>query len=196
MWPWQDAHLIHLKFLFLQYAACKQLLGSLVQETPLIVQLLDSLQPDSAGTPSRASKRAKLAELASYNLSLSASYWDITSSTLDNGHQRLSLFVEVLGTRSLPGSLDLISHLLETLNRVVQSVSPTQADVSYIEQLLMSAIENAANKITVGLFQEVIPTIHSFFPQEIPNLSPSVVRLDILVELIRGKSILCSIGCD
>lgn len=102
----------------------------------------------------------------------------------------------MLGTRSLPGSLDLISHLLETLNRVVQSVSPTQADVSYIEQLLMSAIENAANKITVGLFQEVIPTIHSFFPQEIPNLSPSVVRLDILVELIRSKSILCSIGCD
>ncbi|KAF9468309.1 hypothetical protein BDZ94DRAFT_1246474 [Collybia nuda] len=132
------------------YAACKQLLGSLIQDTTLIVQLLNSLQPNFTGTPSRASKRAKLAD------------------TVDDSHQRLSLLTEVLGTRSLPGSLDLISHLLETLNRVIQSVSPAQADINYIQQLLMSAIENVANKIT-----------------EIPNLSPSVIRLDILVELIR-----------
>lgn len=57
--------------------------------------------------------------------------------------------MEVLGTRPLHGSLDLVSHLLETLNRVVQSVSPVQADVSYVEQLLMSAIENSASKIKV-----------------------------------------------
>lgn len=61
----------------------------------------------------------------------------------------LSLFVEVLGTKPLPGSLDLISRLLETLNRVVQSASSTSADMSYIEQLLMSAVENAAEKVLV-----------------------------------------------
>ncbi|KAG5644278.1 hypothetical protein DXG03_008763 [Asterophora parasitica] len=131
------------------YTACKQLLASLVKEVPLIVHILNSLQPSNAGAP-RASKRAK------------------TSYASEDVLLRLSLFVEVLGAQSLPGSLDLISNLLETLNRVLQSVSSTQADASYIEQLLMSAIENAATKIV-----------------EMPNLSPNVIRLDILVELIR-----------
>lgn len=58
--------------------------------------------------------------------------------------------MEILGTKSLPGSLDLISHLLDTLSRVVQTLPPAQADVSYIEQLLMSAIESAASKVKVS----------------------------------------------
>jgi U3 small nucleolar RNA-associated protein 10 len=97
-------------------------------------------------------------------------------------------FVEVLEARPLPGSLDLISHLLETLNRVVQSVSPAQADVSYIEQLLMSTIESSASKIKVCRYLYLVAC---FFERDLgkdmPNLSPSAVRLDIVVELIRGK---------
>ncbi|KAJ6630100.1 hypothetical protein B0H10DRAFT_1984968 [Mycena sp. CBHHK59/15] len=58
---------------------------------------------------------------------------------------------------------------LKTLHHVVQSSTPTDADISYVEQSLMSAVENSAEKIV-----------------EIPNLAPSVIRLDILVELIRG----------
>ncbi|KAG5637085.1 hypothetical protein H0H81_005818 [Sphagnurus paluster] len=132
------------------YTACKQLLATLVEDVQLIVHILDSLQPATNINAPRASKRPK------------------TSYTSDDQIPRLSLFVEVLGARSLPGSLDLVSHLLETLNRVLQSIPCAQAEVSYIEQLLMSAIENAASKIV-----------------EIPNLTPNGIRLDILVELIR-----------
>ncbi len=60
--------------------------------------------------------------------------------------------MEILGTKSLPGSLDLITHLLDTLSKVVQTLPPTQADVSYIEQLLMSAIESAASKVKVSFW--------------------------------------------
>ena len=38
---------------------------------------------------------------------------------------------------------------MDLSSQVMQSVSPAQADVSYIEQLLMSAIDNAADKVTV-----------------------------------------------
>jgi U3 small nucleolar RNA-associated protein 10 len=67
----------------------------------------------------------------------------------NDSSSELSLLVEVLVSQSLPGSLDLISSILETLNHIVQNASAAQADVSYIEQLLMSAVENVAEKITV-----------------------------------------------
>jgi len=63
---------------------------------------------------------------------------------------RLNLFAEVLAAKQLPPSLELIANLLETLNCISQSAPDAQADMSYIAQLLMSAIGNAANKITVG----------------------------------------------
>jgi hypothetical protein len=62
---------------------------------------------------------------------------------------RLALLTEILGTKSLPGSLELTTHLLETLNKVVQSLPAAQADVIYIQQLLMSAIESTSSKIKV-----------------------------------------------
>lgn len=55
----------------------------------------------------------------------------------------------------LPGSLDLIAHLLDTLSKIVQSLPQTQADVSYIEQLLMSAVESVASNIKVCGFSLV-----------------------------------------
>ncbi|KAF8154101.1 hypothetical protein B0H34DRAFT_800000 [Crassisporium funariophilum] len=131
-------------------SSARNLLSKILVDIPLMVYLLGSLAPAAASASPRASKRVK------------------TNETSDDTLPRLSLLAEILGTKSLPGSLDLIAQLLDTLNKVVQAFPPAQADVSYIEQLLMSAVESAASKIT-----------------EVPNLSPSVIRLDILVELIR-----------
>ncbi|KAF8630264.1 hypothetical protein AX17_005450 [Amanita inopinata Kibby_2008] len=136
---------------FEMYGQCKKLLASLTAGVQLIVHLLSILQPTSIDAGSRASKRPRTSD-----------------SDPGNNLRQLTLLVEVLGTTSLPGSLDLISKLLDTLNRVAQSISPTQADVNYIEQLLISAIENAAEKIS-----------------ETRGLVPTAVRLDILVDLIR-----------
>ena len=59
--------------------------------------------------------------------------------------------------KSLPGSLDLIAHLLDTLSKIMQSLPQTQAGVSYIEQLLMSAVESAASKINIcSLFDSLM----------------------------------------
>jgi U3 small nucleolar RNA-associated protein 10 len=62
---------------------------------------------------------------------------------------RLTLLAEILGIKSLPGSLELTTHLLQTLNKVVQSLAVAQADVIYIQQLLMSAIESTSSMIKV-----------------------------------------------
>jgi len=100
---------------------------------------------------------------------------------------RLSLFSEVLGSKSLPGSFDLISHLLETLDKVMQSVASPQADITFIEQSLMSAVENVAEKVTVSVARRLSKlSVDDVYTQEVPNLVPNTIRLDILVELIRG----------
>ncbi|KAJ7740997.1 hypothetical protein B0H14DRAFT_3515417 [Mycena olivaceomarginata] len=131
------------------YLCCKKLLAALLHEIPLIVRLLVATRPE-ANTSPRASKRPKLSEVP------------------DDSFPRLSLLAEVLASVSLPGSLDLVSRLLETLHNVVQSTTSTDVDISYIEQSIMSAVEHSAEKIT-----------------EAPNLAPSAIRLDILVDLIR-----------
>jgi hypothetical protein len=84
---------------------------------------------------------------------------DDVYSVPDDTLPRLSLLAEVLGSIPLPGSLDLISRLLETLHNVVQSTVPTDADISYIEQSLMSAVEHSAEKIVV----RVISSLHELF---------------------------------
>ena len=84
----------------------------------------------------------------------------------------LGLIAEVLGTKQLPGSLDLISRLLETLHHVVQFASPTQADIDFIQQLLMSAVENAADGITVRLFHLFLHMLYR------PIMTPGNTQLD------------------
>ncbi|KAF9553866.1 hypothetical protein CPC08DRAFT_672807 [Agrocybe pediades] len=128
----------------------RRVLTNILTDVTLIVTLLENLTPAPATSSPRVSKRAK------------------TTDAPEDTLPRLSLLVEVLGTKSLPGSLDLVSRLLDTLSKIVQVLPQDQADVSYTEQLLMSAVENSASKIT-----------------EVPNISPSVIRLDILVEVIR-----------
>ena len=63
----------------------------------------------------------------------------------------LTLLAEILSAKPLPGSLDLISRLLDTLNSVLHFEPPAQGDKSYVEQLLMSAVESAAEKVAVSL---------------------------------------------
>ncbi|KAJ7756261.1 hypothetical protein B0H16DRAFT_696293 [Mycena metata] len=131
------------------YLSCKKLLVTVLPDLPLVVRLLASTRP-AVDTSPRASKRAKMSEIP------------------DDTFPRLSLLAEVLASVALPGSLDLVSRLLETLHNVVQSPTSADVDISYIEQSLMSAVEHSAEKIT-----------------EIPNLAPTAIRLDILVDLIR-----------
>lgn len=68
----------------------------------------------------------------------------------------LSLLAEILGTKPLQGSLNLVSCLLETLSKLIQSASASQVDVNYVEQMLMSAIENAASNIPVRFKARVV----------------------------------------
>lgn len=49
----------------------------------------------------------------------------------------------------MPGSLELVSALLETLSKLIQSPPTSQADASYVEQMLMSAIDSASSNIPV-----------------------------------------------
>ena len=65
--------------------------------------------------------------------------------------QPLTLLAEVLGTTEIPGSLDLVSNLLETLNRIVRSDVWGPSDTSYVCQMLMAAIEKSASRLTVSI---------------------------------------------
>ena len=67
----------------------------------------------------------------------------------------LVLLAETISSRPLPGSVELASCLLETLNKVVHDASSSVTDKSYVEQLLMSAVENAATNVPVS---EIYPT--------------------------------------
>lgn len=62
----------------------------------------------------------------------------------------LAVLAEVIGSLKVTGSLDLVSCLLETLNKVASNSSPAAADKRFIEQLLMSAIENVVGSLQVG----------------------------------------------
>lgn len=76
-----------------------------------------------------------------YRASLATTGQDLSS---------LAVLAEVIGSLKVPGSLELVACLLETLSKVVSNVSPDVADKRYIEQLLMSAIENVVENLAVS----------------------------------------------
>ncbi|KAF7321073.1 U3 small nucleolar RNA-associated protein 10 [Mycena chlorophos] len=131
------------------YIPAKKVLSVAFRDIALVTRLLSLSKPNATTSP-RATKRPKLSE------------------TADDTLPRLSLLAEVLASIPLPGSIDLVSRLLDTLHNVVQASTQSDIDISYIEQSLMSAVEHSAEKIT-----------------DTTNLSPSTIHLDILVELIR-----------
>jgi U3 small nucleolar RNA-associated protein 10 len=60
-----------------------------------------------------------------------------------------TFLAEILGTKELPGSFDLLTQLLDTLGKIIHYDSPIPSDTSYPCQMLMAAVEQAASKITV-----------------------------------------------
>jgi hypothetical protein len=70
-----------------------------------------------------------------------------TCSRSSNTYAFLTFLSEILSAHPLPGSLDLVSSLLDTLGKVVHDTSISIAEKTYVEQLLMSALENAAINI-------------------------------------------------
>ncbi|EMD35136.1 hypothetical protein CERSUDRAFT_107124 [Gelatoporia subvermispora B] len=135
---------------------CKALLADIVQEVPLIIKLLISLRPRSDDAQ-RAAKRVRLESSAS-------------DDQIEDKLSALSLLAEVLGSKPVPGSLDLIACLLDTLSKVVHDASAAAADKNYIEQLLITAIENTVSSVP-----------------ENTDLSSATIRVEILVELIRAS---------
>jgi U3 small nucleolar RNA-associated protein 10 len=118
--------------------------------------LLMRLQPTTSQVISPAKKRAKLDESVSYLSGPPVLGHLISDRPASNAPSAdffysLVLLAEILAASSLPGSLDLISRLLDTLNSVLHYEPPAQGDKSYIEQLLMSAVENAAQNVIVSL---------------------------------------------
>ncbi|KAF7420871.1 snoRNA-binding rRNA-processing protein utp10 [Pleurotus ostreatus] len=134
----------------LERAIVRQLFMKLDLSVALLTQLLYKLLSPSQSVAPPPSKRPKVSEPTQDSLSA------------------FSLFVEILGAKDLPASIDLISRLLEALNKVLQLVPSVQNDLSYVQQLLMSTIENVADKVV-----------------EAPNTVSSSIRLDVLVEVVR-----------
>ncbi|KAF8259327.1 armadillo-type protein [Lactarius quietus] len=126
---------------------------ALLSEAPLLIQLMTDLRPKPIDAPNRATKRTKVVEADSED-----------SEFLDP----LTFLAEVLNGVSLPGDKDLISCLLDTLSNVARSEERSTAGVAYIEQLLMSCIQNASTAA-----------------QTSGETSFTGIRLDILVDIIR-----------
>ncbi|OCH90866.1 hypothetical protein OBBRIDRAFT_729952 [Obba rivulosa] len=133
---------------------CKKLLADVIQEVSLMIHLLVGLQPRTDDAQ-RAAKRVRL---------------EGGSSTDEYRLSTLSLLAEVLGSKPVPGSLELITCLLDTLSKVVHDTSAVAADKNYLEQILITAIENAVSSMP-----------------ENTDLSAATIRVDILVELIRAS---------
>ncbi|KAL4062956.1 hypothetical protein V8B97DRAFT_2026593 [Scleroderma yunnanense] len=132
------------------FLVSKSLLGKLLKDVALIIHLLTLFQPSYVETETPTGKRAKL---------------DNPPQSTSDKRWPLTILAEVLGTTDIPGSIDLISRLLETLNKVVRSEGLGQSDTSYVCQMLMAAIEKSASQITEPLSRPI--------------------RLEVLVELIR-----------
>ncbi|KAI1789700.1 hypothetical protein LXA43DRAFT_1019967 [Ganoderma leucocontextum] len=134
---------------------CKRALAGLLSDVPLIARLIVLHQPLLAADPAAqpASKRPRVEKTAhAHSEELSA----------------LAVLVEVVGSLKITGSLELVSCLLETLNKVASDSSPDAADIRFIEQLLMSAVENVVGS----------------FPAS-ATAAPGSIRVDTLVEILR-----------
>ncbi|KAF8654764.1 hypothetical protein AX16_003419 [Volvariella volvacea WC 439] len=128
---------------------CKPFLSTILSDVALLVQLLKISEPQTSSGP-REAKRAKIN--------------GPDGSTVPH----LILLIECIHPDALPESLDLVIALLNTLDRVTETVVSSEPEVNYLQQVLMSIIESMAVKV-----------------KEVPNSVPSVIRLDVLVEIIR-----------
>jgi U3 small nucleolar RNA-associated protein 10 len=114
----------------------RPILEKIVQSVRISTRLLTVLQPTVADTTRRASKRSKFD--ANQVQEPPASFAE------------LSALAEVLSNAPLPGSLEFITALLETLSKVVHTEVMARAESLYVQQRLMAAVERSASKITVS----------------------------------------------
>ncbi|TBU55148.1 armadillo-type protein [Dichomitus squalens] len=137
-------------------SVCKNVLADLLDDVTLVTRLLVLLQPqynvDSTVEPVSKRPRVEKTVSAGYHEELSA----------------LAVLVEVIGSSKITGSFELVSSLLDTLNKVANNSSPDAADRRFVEQLLMAAIEH------------VVRT----FPTS-ATVAPGSIRVDTLVEILR-----------
>ncbi|KAH7920221.1 hypothetical protein BV22DRAFT_1199044 [Leucogyrophana mollusca] len=134
------------------YITARDLLSKLLNDIPLIVHLLNYYQPVASSPDGRASKRARFDG-------------ELNDGSAEDGMASLILLAEILASKELPSSLDLISHLLDTLNKIMHQELESPPDISYVSQMLMATVEKVAAKV-----------------KEAPVRG---IRLDILVEIIR-----------
>ncbi|OJA15136.1 hypothetical protein AZE42_07566 [Rhizopogon vesiculosus] len=133
------------------YMHAKELLSKLLKNVQLIIHLLVAYQPAAIQSDTPASKRARLDNPSHGNI--------------EERMSMLTFLAEILGTKELPGSLDLLTQLLDTLGKIIHHDSPVPSDTSYICQMLMAAVGESSSKMKE------------------PPARP--IRLDILVEIIR-----------
>ncbi|KAI0830231.1 hypothetical protein BC628DRAFT_1357002 [Trametes gibbosa] len=133
---------------------CKKILLNLLTDVSLILRLLFALQPSAEAAVQPASKRARVEKSAT-----NARIEDISV---------LAVLAEVISSAKVAGSLELVSALLETLNRVILTVAPDATDRRFIEQLLMSAVENVVHQFPAAT---IVP--------------PGSIRVDTLIEILR-----------
>ncbi|KAI0369251.1 hypothetical protein BV20DRAFT_968110 [Pilatotrama ljubarskyi] len=133
---------------------CKKILGTALSDVPLVLRLLVSVQPNGEAAAQPAPKRARVEKSA-------------TTAQIEEISILVTL-AEVLSSVKISGSLELISVLLETLHKVAQAVAPDTADRRFVEQLIMSAVENVVEQFPPTM---VIP--------------PGSIRVDTLVEILR-----------
>ncbi|KAI0270487.1 hypothetical protein BC834DRAFT_967272 [Gloeopeniophorella convolvens] len=130
---------------------CISLLAKLLSDASLLIQLLIDLQPKPKDVAHRSPKRTKVN--------------DVNAEGAESLNS-LAFLAEVLSGTQLPGDKDLVVCLLEVLGNVAHAEGQSPADVTYIEQLLMSSIENASSS---------------------GGATFTGVRLDILVDIIRAS---------
>ncbi|KAI0354312.1 hypothetical protein OH77DRAFT_530067 [Trametes cingulata] len=133
---------------------CKKLLANILSDVPLVLRLVLSLQPSGEDAAQPASKRARVEKSAT-----TAQIEEISV---------LATLAEVLSSLKIPGSLELIAALLETLNKVTHNVAPDTADRRFVEQLIMSAVDNVVQQFPAT---SVVP--------------PGSIRVETLVEILR-----------
>lgn len=157
----------------------------------LLSTLLQSVQLDITTTTNveRASKRSRVADMSEKQRTTSP------LARVSVLAQTIIALPEAPTVKISSGALDLISRLLETLSQIVQGQSQlvsadtgtTDADINYVEQVIMAAVERVAQGIQVRpsspRWRQMLTSL-----QEQPALPANALRLDILVDLIRSRS--------
>jgi hypothetical protein len=114
-----------------------------------ITHLLKTLQPNVEEVNQRASKRPRMdkwvGNAVTYLLDLDLIH-SRDNETPEGSLTQLTVLVEVITSIPLPGHLQLVSSLLETMGTLVQ-LHIARPDVDYLEQLILGALESVIANI-------------------------------------------------